>query len=166
MSLYNVSVPAFVQILGALSKVIDKAEAHAEAKKIDPSALLTARLAPDMFTFTRQVQQACDFAAKTTARLAGADVPTYENTETSFAALKQRIATAIAYVQSIKPEQFSGAETRVVKLPVGGNTMEFPGQQFFVNFALPNFYFHATTAYDILRHNGVEIGKRDFMGQR
>ena len=166
MSLYNVSVPAFVQVLGALSKVIEKAEAHAEAKKIDPAALLNARLFPDMYTFTRQVQQACDFAAKTTARLAGADVPNYDNTETSFAALKQRIATAIGYVQGFKAEQFNGAETRVIKLPVGGNTMEFPGLQFLVYFAMPNFYFHATTAYNILRHNGVEIGKRDFMGQR
>lgn len=166
MSLYNVSVPAFVQILGALSKNIDKAEAWAEARKIEPATLLNARLAPDMFTFTRQVQNACDFAAKTCARLVGAEVPNYDNTETSFAQLKQRIATVIGYVQGLKAEQFNGAETRVIKLPMGGTTMEMPGVVFFAQFALPNFYFHATTAYDILRHNGLEIGKRDFMGQR
>ena len=164
MSLYNVSVPTFVQILGALSKVIDKAEAYAAARKIEPATLLNARLYPDMFTFTRQVQNACDFAAKTTARLAGANVPDYANTETSFADLKKRIATVLDYVQSFKPDQFSGAETRTIKLPLGGTTRELTGQQLFVNVALPNFYFHATTAYDILRHNGLEVGKRDFLG--
>ena len=164
MSLYTVSVPTFVRILGALSKIIDKAEAHAAAKKIEPATLLNARLFPDMFTFTRQVQNACDFAAKTAARLAGASVPDFANTETSFAELKKRIATALDCVQSFKAEQFNGAETRMIKVPLGGNTMELTGEQLFVSMALPNFYFHATTAYNILRHNGVEIGKRDFLG--
>ena len=164
MSLYNVSVPTFVRILSALSTVLDKAAAHAEAKKIDPATLLNDRLYPDMFTFTRQVQNACDFAAKTSARLAGVDVPEYANTETSFAQLKERIATALKYVQGLKAEQFNGAETRVIKLPMGGTTMELTGEQFFVGFGLPNFYFHATTAYNILRHNGIEIGKRDYLG--
>ena len=164
MSLYNVSVPGFVRILGALSAILDKAEAHAAAKKIDPAALLTARLFPDMFPFTRQVQNACDFAAKTTARLAGAEAPTYKDTETSFAELRQRIATVLDYIKGFKAEQFAGAETRVIKLPIGGNPMEFTGEVFLVHFAMPNFYFHAVTAYDILRHNGVEIGKRSFLG--
>ncbi len=166
MSLYNVSVPTFVRILTALSAILEKAVAHAEAKKIEPATLLNDRLYPDMFTFTRQVQNACDFAAKTTARLAGADVPDYANTETSFAQLKERIATVLKYVQGFKAEQFNGAETRVIKLPLGGTTMELSGEQFFVGFGLPNFYFHATTAYNILRHNGIEIGKRDFLGPR
>ena len=164
MSLYNVAVPTFVRILNALSAILDKATAYAEAKKIDPNTLLNDRLYPDMFTFTRQVQNACDFAAKTTARLAGVDVPEYANTETSFAQLKQRIATAVSYVQSIKPEQFKGAETRTIKLPMGGNTIELTGEQLFVGVALPNFYFHATTAYNILRHNGLAIGKDDYLG--
>jgi len=166
MSLYNVAVPTFVRILTALSAILDKATAYAEAKKIDPAALLNDRLYPDMFTLTRQVQNACDFAAKTTARLAGAEVPDYANTETSFAQLKQRIATVLTYVQGFKADQFKGAETRVIKLPMGGNTVELTGEQLFVGVALPNFYFHATTAYNILRHNGLEIGKRDFLGPR
>ena len=119
MSLYNVSVPTFVRILTALSAILDKAATQAEARKIEPATLLNDRLAPDMFTFTRQVQNACDFAAKTTARLAGADVPDYANTETSFAQLKERIATVLKYVQGFKAEQFNGAETRVIKLPMG-----------------------------------------------
>src|SRR3954451_2973743 len=130
MSLYNVSVPTFVRILTALSTILDKAATQAETRKIEPATLLNDRLAPDMFTFTRQVQNACDFAAKTTARLAGADVPDYANTETSFAGLKQRIATVIGYVQGFKAEQFNGAATRVIKLPMGTTTMEFPGEQF------------------------------------
>src|SRR5262249_16825002 len=133
-------------------------------KKIDPTTLLNDRLFPDMFTFARQVQATCDHAARATARLAGVDVPTYENTETSFAQLKQRIATVITYIQGLKADQFNGAETRVIKLPMGGPTLELNGEQFFAGFALPNFYFHATTAYNILRHNGIEIGKRDFLG--
>lgn len=164
MSLYSQSVPAFLRTLDALSKILDKAEAHVAAKNIDPAALLTARLFPDMFPLTRQIQLACDFAAKAAARLVGAEVPTFKDTETSFAELKQRIATAIDYVKQYKSEQFSGAETRIISLPIRGNTMEFSGEQFLAHFALPNFHFHATTAYNILRHNGVELGKRDFLG--
>lgn len=164
MSLYNVSVPAFLKTLGALSKIIDKAVAHAEAKKIDPSVLLNARLYPDMFAFTRQIQIACDTAAKATARLAGLEVPTFPDTETSFAELKQRIAKASDYIKSVKPERFEGAETRVIAVPMRGTTMEFKGDDLLVSSVFPNFYFHAATAYDILRHNGLEIGKRDFLG--
>jgi hypothetical protein len=163
MSLYNISVPAFLRTLEALTKIIDKATAHVEAKKIDPAALLSARLFPDMFPFTKQVQIACDFAAKTTARLAGADVPTFVDTETSFAELKQRIKTATDYVKGFKAEQFKDSATRVIKLPIRGNTMELSGEQFLAHFALPNFYFHSATAYDILRHNGLELGKGDFL---
>jgi hypothetical protein len=117
-----------------------------------------------MFAFTKQVQIACDFAAKTTARLAGAEVPTFPDTETSFAELQQRIKTATDYVQDYKPAQFEGAETRQIKLPVRGTTMDMTGEQLLTFFAFPNFYFHAATAYDILRHNGVELGKADFLG--
>ena len=166
LSMYSASVPIFTRILTNLDSFLGKAAAWADERKIDHNALLLSRLSPDMFTFTRQVQNACDFAAKTTARLAGADVPDYANTETSFAQLKERIATVLKYVQGFKAEQFNGAETRVIKLPMGGTTMELTGEQFFVGFGLPNFYFHATSAYNILRHNGIEIGKRDFLGPR
>jgi hypothetical protein len=164
MSLHAVVVPAFLQTLKALSAVLAKAEAHCEAKKIAPEALLTARLFPDMYPLTRQVQAACDGAAKSCARLAGVDVPVYPDEEKSFAELQKRIETVSNYLKGFTEQQFEGAATKDISVPAGPRTLNFTGAQFLASFALPNFYFHATTAYDILRHNGIEIGKRDFLG--
>jgi uncharacterized protein len=164
MSLHAVAVPTFLQTLKGLSGVLTKAEAHCEAKKIPQEALLTARLFPDMFPLTRQVQSASDFAAKTCARLAGVEVPTYPDVEKSFAELKQRVATASNYVSGFTAKQFEGAETREIVVQAGQRTINFNGNTLLAGFAFPNFFFHATTAYDILRHNGIEIGKRDFLG--
>lgn len=164
MSLHAVVVPTFLQTLKGLSGVLSKAEAHCEAKKIQPEALLTARLFPDMFPLTRQIQSASDFAAKTCARLAGVEVPTYPDEEKSFADLKKRIETASSYVKGFSEKQFEGAATREIVVQAGPRTLNFNGATFLASFALPNFFFHATTAYDILRHNGVEVGKRDFLG--
>lgn len=164
MSLYDATVPAFLQILGSLSGLLTKAEAHCNNKNINPDVLLGARLYPDMLPLTRQVQIACDFAAKSCARLTQSEVPTTPDTEKSFEELRQRLARTIEYVKSFKPTQFDGAETRDVSFAAGPTTMTLKGQQFLSNYALPNFYFHATTTHGILRHNGVEIGKRDFLG--
>ena len=167
MSFYESVVPAYLQMLNSLSAILDKAEAHCTAKKIDPQVILGARLYPDMLPFTRQIQTVADFAVKGSARLAGAEVPSTPDTETSFAELKARLANAIKYVSGLKPAQFEGAESRDITFPVGPtNTMTLKGQQFLSHFSLPNFYFHSAIAHGILRHNGVEIGKRDFMGQR
>jgi len=165
MSFYDATVPAFLQILGSLNGLLTKAEAHCEAKKIQPEVLLNARLYPDMLPLTKQVQIACDFAAKSCARLTQSEVPVVPDTEKTFAELKARIAKTIDYVKAFKPAQFEGAEARNVTFPVGpNNTMTLKGQQFLSGYAFPNFYFHATTTHGILRHNGVEIGKRDFLG--
>jgi hypothetical protein len=167
MSFYDSTVPAFLQTLGALDAILGKAEAHCKAKNIQPEALLSARLYPDMFPLTRQIQTMCDFAAKTCARLTGSEVPTTADTEKSFEELRQRIAKVVDYVKAFKPAQFDGADARDVTFPAGpNNQLTLKGQQFLSGFALPNFYFHAATAHGILRHNGVEIGKRDFMGVR
>ena len=165
MSFYDATVPAFLQILGSLSGLLTKAEAHCKARNIQPEVLLGARLYPDMFPLTRQIQTACDFAAKSCARLTNSEVPSTPDTEKSFEELKQRLAKTIDYVKSFKPAQFDGADSREVSFPVGpSKTMTLKGQQFLNNVAFPNFYFHAATAHGILRHNGVEIGKRDFLG--
>jgi hypothetical protein len=165
MSFYDATVPAFLQILGSLNGLLTKAEAHCEAKKIQPEVLLNARLYPDMLPLTKQVQIACDFAAKGCARLTQSEVPVVPDTEKTFAELKARIAKTIDYVKTFKPAQFEGAEARDITFPVGPtNTMTLKGQQFLSAYAFPNFYFHATTTHGILRHNGVEIGKRDFLG--
>jgi hypothetical protein len=165
MSFYDSAAPAFLQTLGALSDILRKAEAHAVARKIAPETLLTARLYPDMLPLTRQIQIACDFAVKTCARLSGSEVPSTPDTEKTFDELQQRLAKAGDYVKDTAAAKFEGAENRDVTFPAGPDkTMTLKGQQYLSHFALPNFYFHATTAYDILRHNGLEIGKRDFMG--
>jgi len=166
MSFYDATVPAFLQILGALNGILEKAEAHCKAKNIQPDVLLAARLYPDMFPLTRQIQTVCDFAMKSCARLTGTEVPTTQDTEKSLEELRQRIAKAIDYVKAFKPAQFDGADARDVTFPAGPNQMTLKGQQFLSAFALPNFYFHAAIAHGILRHNGVEIGKRDFLGVR
>jgi hypothetical protein len=165
MSFYDATVPAFLQILGSLSGLLTKAEAHCNAKKIQPDVLLGSRLYPDMLPLSKQVQLACDFAAKGCARLAHSEVPSTPDTEKTFEELKQRLAKTIDYVKSFKPAQFDGADAREVTFPAGpGKTLTMKGQQFLNHYALPNFYFHAATAHGILRHNGVEIGKRDFLG--
>jgi hypothetical protein len=164
ISMYQASVPAFLQQLRALSGVLRKGASHAAARKIDPAVLLDARLFPDMFALTRQVQIACDFAKGASARLAGVEVPSYEDNEKTFEELDARIARTIAFVESLKPEQIDGSEGRKITIKIAGNPVTFEGQPYLVGFVLPNFYFHATAAYAILRHNGVELGKRDFVG--
>ena len=167
MSFHDATVPAFLQILGALNGILEKAEAHCKAKNIQPETLLTARLYPDMLPFARQIQLVCDFAAKGCARLTGSEAPSTPDTEKTFDELRQRVAKTIDYVKSFKPAQFEGADARDVTFPVGPtNQMTLKGQQFLSGFSFPNFYFHAAIAHGILRHNGVEIGKRDFMGVR
>jgi len=164
-SLYEASVPAFLTTLGALSKIIDKAAAHCEAKKIDPATILAMRLYPDMFTFTKQVQLACDFAKNTAGRLTG-EPPRFPDEEKSFDELKARIAKTVDYLKGFKAADIDAGAAKDVTFPTGPQqTMTLKGAQFLVHVALPNFYFHATTAYDILRHAGLEIGKRDFLGR-
>lgn len=165
MSFYDAVVPAYLQMLNSLIGLLTKAEAHCAAKKIDPGVLLGSRLYPDMLPLSKQFQLVSDFAAKGCARLTGSELPSMPDTETSFAELKQRLMKTIDYVKSFKPEQFEGAETRDVTFPAGPDkSITMKGQQFLSSFSLPNFYFHAATAHGILRHNGVEIGKRDFLG--
>ena len=163
ISMYRASVPLFQQMLPCLSAVLDKAAAYAATKKIEPAVLLNARLYPDMFPFTRQIQIASDFAKGSVARLAGHEPPKYEDNEASFDDLKARIAKTLGYVGEFKPSQIDGSEEREITLMLGGNQRKFKGESYLVNFVIPNFFFHTTTAYAILRHNGVELGKRDFM---
>jgi uncharacterized protein len=164
ISMFQASVPAFLQMLNSLSAILGKAEAYAAERKIDPAVLLGYRLAPDMFPLARQVQSATDHAKGCSARLAGVDVPKYADDETSFGALRERIARTIEFVEDFRPEDIDGSGERDIALTAGTRELRFKGQQYLVNFALPNFYFHVTTAYDILRHCGVPIGKRDFLG--
>jgi hypothetical protein len=165
ISLYKSSVPIFVQFLTALSAVLDKAAAHAEARKIDPSVLLNTRLTPDMFPLLRQVRAATDHAINASGRLAGADLPTFSNNEATIPELKERIAKTIEFLKGLKAAQIDGTEDKEIKITFpSGATREFTGQSLLLNNSLPNFYFHCTTAYDILRQCGVELGKRDFMG--
>ena len=165
LSMYQASVPVFVRMLESLKAILDKAEAHATAKKIDPAALLGARLFPDMWALTRQFQITCDFAKNTTARLAGQQPPKWDDTETGFAELRTRIERTLAFVQGFSAAQIDGSEEREITIPIGGQPTTFTGQRYLLAFGLPNFYFHHATVYAILRHNGVEIGKRDFLGQ-
>ena len=164
ISMYQASAPRFANTLNNLSAVLDKAAAHCEAKKIDPLVLAGSRLYPDMFPLARQVQIACDNAKGAVARLAGLEVPKHEDTETTLEELKARIAKTIAFVATVKPAQVDGSEEKDVHLKLGKLEVTWKGMQYLCGFALPNFYFHVVTAYDILRHNGVEIGKRDYIG--
>lgn len=164
VSMHAISVPVFVKTLGNLSAVLDKTAAHAEAKKIDPAVLLGARLYPDMFALTRQVQLACDFAKGASARLAGQEPPKFDDAETTIDQLKARIARTIEFVQGIDVAAFNGAETREISLKVRDGVQKYVGLAYLMHAAFPNFFFHSATAYDILRHNGVELGKRDFIG--
>jgi hypothetical protein len=164
LSMYQASVPAFVQMLNNRSAILDKAEAYAKNRKIDPEVLLNYRLAPDMLPFSRQVQIAADLAKGGVARLAAVEVPRHDDTEKTFADLKARLAKMVTFVQSIQPNDIDGSEDREITLTLGERKMNFKGQPYLVHFVMPNFYFHCTTAYDILRHCGVELGKRDFIG--
>src|SRR5687768_6839975 len=165
MSFYDVTVPAYLQILGSLSGLLTKAEAHCKAKNIESEVLFNARLYPDMLPLNRQVQLICDFATKGCARLTHSEVPSTPDTEKSFEELRQRLANTITYVKSFKPAQFEGADAKDVTFPAGPDkSITLKGQQFVSSFSFPNFYFHAAIAHGILRHNGVEIGKRDFLG--
>ena len=164
ISMYQASVPVFIRLLENLSTILKKGEAHAEAKGIDPAVLINARLAPDMFPLARQVQIASDGAKGGAGRLAGVEPPSYPDTETSFAELQERIAKTIAFLNGLKPEQMDGGEERAITLKVRGTEINFVGQPYLLNFVMPNLYFHVTAAYLILRHNGVELGKLDFLG--
>ena len=164
ISMYQASAPRFANTLKNLSAILDKAQAHADAKKLDPKVLAAARLYPDMFPMSRQVQSACDTAKGAVARLAGVEAPAHEDTEQTLEELKARIAKTITFIQSIQPAQVDGSEDKEVVLKFRSGEMKFRGMQYLLGHALPNFYFHVTTAYDILRHNGVEVGKRDYIG--
>ena len=164
ISMYQASVPRLANSLKNLSAILDKAQAHCEAKKIDPAVVLASRLYPDMFPLVRQIQIASDSAKGPVARLAGVEVPKYDDTEETIADLKTRLAKTIDFVASFKPAQIDGTEVKDIHLKLGAREVDWKGMQYLLGFALPNFYFHVVTAYDILRHNGVEIGKRDFIG--
>jgi uncharacterized protein len=163
MSMYRASAPIFLQMLPALSAILDKAAAHAAAKKIDPQVFCESRLYPDMFALTRQVQIATDFAKGACARLAGVDPPKYADTERTLDDLKARIAKTVDYIKEFKPSQIDGSEERDISIVLGGQPQKYKGEAYLISLVLPNFFFHVTTAYAILRHNGVELGKQDFM---
>jgi hypothetical protein len=163
--MYSVSIPVLRRQLTCLSAILDKAAAHAQERKIDPAALLDARLYPDMFTLTRQVQLASDFAKGAAARLAGEAPPKFDDVEVGFDQLKERIARTIAFLDSFGPGRIDGSEEREIEIKTPNRTLRFSGLQFLTEFSLPNFYFHVTTAYAILRHNGLPIGKEDFLGR-
>ncbi len=165
LSMYDASAPVFLQMLKALDGVLDKAISFAAAKKLDPSVMPGLRLAADMLSLARQVQISSDWAVRGMSRLAGVEPPSIPDEEKTLEQLKERIAKAIAIVEAVKPEQLAGSETRDVTFGIGGGkTMTAPGSQYLFHVTMPNFYFHVTAAYAILRHNGVEIGKRDFLG--
>ena len=165
LSMHTASVPVFQQMLAALGNVLAKAESHAAERKIDPAALLQSRLFPDMFPLTRQVQIACDFATSVSARLAGAEVPAYEGGDQTFADLRQRIAATLAFVGGLDAARFQGSEQREIVLRPGTpKERRIGGEADLLAYGLPQFIFHVTTAYDLLRHGGVEIGKKDYMG--
>ena len=164
ISMFQASVPRLINALNNLSHILDKAQAHIDAKKIDASALIQFRLYPDMLNFTRQVQIASDTAKGVVARLAGVEIPAYEDNEQSIADLKARIAKTVAFIQGFKPEQIDGTEDKDIITKRGEKETHYKGMQFLLGHAIPNVYFHTTTAYAILRHNGVEVAKRDYLG--
>ena len=166
ISLYDQLVPVFSHMLSNLDKIFTKAEGDAEARKIDPLVFVNGRLAPDMLPLTRQVQIMTDQVKGGASRLAGQEPPKWADDEQSFADLHARVAKTIAHLQTFKPAQFDGAETRNIELKFPNATFNFTGKDYFLNFVVPNFYFHYTTAYAILRHNGVQVGKGDFLGNR
>jgi len=165
VSMYQISVPVFARALGNLRAVLQKGAAHAEAKKFKPEVLLNSRLAPDMLPLTQQVQIATDQIKGSISRLAGVEIPKYEDKETTFEELYARIDKTLAYIKEFKPEQIDGSEGKQITMQTPRGNLEFKGQDYLLFFVQPNVYFHCTTAYDILRHNGVEIGKMDFIGK-
>lgn len=164
LSMYQASVPLILQMFKSIDAVLDKALAYCEERKIDPAVLAGYRLAPDMLPLTGQIQIMTDQAKGAAARLAGIDIPSYADTEKTIPELKERIAKTVAFVKSVTPEQINGAEDREIALKLAGTEVKLKGSQYFFHFFVPNFYFHATTAYDIIRHCGVPVGKRDFIG--
>ncbi|NWG39860.1 MAG: DUF1993 domain-containing protein [Hydrogenophilaceae bacterium] len=164
ISMYQISVPIFTRMLTNLIAILEKAAVHCEEKKIDAAVLVNYRLYPDMFAFARQVQIAADAAKNGTAYLAGAEPPKFDNTEQTFAELIERIRKTIEFISAFKPEQIDGSEDRDVVISRGETTVTYKGQAYLLNRVLPNFFFHITTAYDILRHNGVPLGKKDYLG--
>jgi hypothetical protein len=164
VSLYDVSIPIFTLSLNNLALILDKAASHSEGKKIDPKVVPQARLIVDMLPLSSQIQIACDTAKGAAARLARIEVPKHEDTEVTLAELKARVAKTLEFIKTIKPEQVQGAETREIVLQFPQSTLKFTGLNYVTNFVLPNFFFHVTMAYALLRKNGVEIGKRDFLG--
>lgn len=165
LSMYDASVPVFSRALGQLSHLLDKGLAHAQAQGTDPSVLVNARLAPDMFVLAGQVQVASDAAKLGAARIAGIAAPSFPDTETSFAELQARVAGTIEFLQGVDRSLIDGQEERPVTMKVAGHELNFTAQRYLLQFALPNFFFHVTTAYAILRHSGVAIGKRDYLGR-
>ena len=165
ISMYQASVPVFIRTLNNLVGILEKGAKYAETKKIDPNVLLNSRLFPDMFPLSRQVQIASDIAKRGVAQLAGMEAPKFEDTETTFPELIDRIQKTISYLDTFKPEQIDGSEEKTITLQMRDNTLSFQGMPFLLYFVLPNVYFHVTTAYDLLRHCGVEVGKQDFLGQ-
>jgi len=164
--MYLASVPVFNQMLGSMKHLLTKAQAHATERKIEPDALLQARLFPDMFPLVRQVQIACDFAKSVPARLAGIDVPSYEDNERTFDDLQARIDKTLAFAASVDASKFEGSEDRdIVLRPGTPRERRFKGQAYLLSYGLPQFFFHVTTTYALLRHNGIEIGKKDYMGE-
>ena len=166
ISMSQASAPRFTHMLKNLSAILAKAQAHCEAKKIDPLVLTAARLYPDMFALSRQVQVCCDTAKGAVARLAGVEIPKHEDTEKSFAELQARIQKTLDFMATVQPAQIDGSEEKEIVIKTPTRELRFNGMQYLLAFAWPNFYFHAATAYDILRHNGVELGKPDFLGGR
>ena len=164
LSVYNASVPVFTHGLNNLSVILKKGEAHAEAEKIDPLILTAGRLYPDMFPLSRQTQIACDMVKGGAARLAGVEVPSFPDTETTFPELQERIQKTLDFMASLKPEQFDGAEDKTVSLKIGKHEVSFKGDDYLFKFVLPNLHFHSTVVYSILRHNGVEVGKMQYLG--
>jgi hypothetical protein len=163
--MYTMSVPIFKRMLNNLSAVLDKAVAHIEARKIEPAALLAYRFYPDMLPFTKQIQIACDMAKGCAARLGGIEVPKYDDNESSFSQLQARIQKTIAFIDSVDRQSIEASAEKEIVFPIRGSTVQLSGHDYLTKNVLPNFYFHATVTYAILRHNGVELGKRDFIGQ-
>ena len=164
MTMYTASVPVCIRMLGNLSTFLDKAEAFCIAKKVEPSVLLAARLAPDMLPLSKQIHIACDASKFAVSRIIGMDAPKFDDNETSLPEFKERIAATIAFLKTIKPEQLNGSEDKDIEVPIRGTPMTFKAEAYLKHFAMANMWFHVATAYNILRHNGVEIGKRDYMG--
>lgn len=162
--MYQASVPRMAKLLENLSKILDRAQAHLDAQRVDVSTLMDYRLAPDMFPFSKQVQIACNKAIGVVTHLVGMDVPSYDDDEKTLAELKARIARTVAFIRRVSPEQIDGTEYKEISLQVAGKETRYNGMQFLLDYSMPNMYFHATTAYNILRQNGIEIGKGDFLG--